>query len=38
MGRLYYGVEDYETIRAFDYATSMTNFLVLLERAKAFED
>jgi hypothetical protein len=41
MGRLYYGVEDYENaIRAFDYATLIDDeFLgAFMERAKAFED
>jgi tetratricopeptide (TPR) repeat protein len=40
MGRLYYGVEDYENaIRAFDYATLIDDeFLgAFMERAKAFE-
>jgi tetratricopeptide (TPR) repeat protein len=40
MGRLYYGVEDYENaIRAFDYATLIDDeFLGAYGRAKAFED
>jgi hypothetical protein len=39
MGRLYYGVEDYENaIRAFDYATLIDDEFLGVERAKAFED
>jgi tetratricopeptide (TPR) repeat protein len=38
MGRLYYGVEDYENaIRAFDYATNYDEFLVLLWKEQAYE-
>jgi hypothetical protein len=40
MGRLYYGVEDYENaIRAFDYATLIDDeFLgAFMERAKALK-
>jgi tetratricopeptide (TPR) repeat protein len=39
MGRLYYGVKDYENaIRAFDYATIDDEFLgAFMERAKAYE-